>query len=694
MTDLPTPPDANPPSSASAPAAPASASGPATALTRSVGHPPPAPTPQSEPAPEPIEEAPEPIEEAPEPLAEAPEPLPEPAPAVTPAAHAAHAPPPAPAPTVAPFSATAPAATSAARPLGFVPPSAPQFPTPSGGPHPAPGLSSSTKMSLGLLALAAALLLGVYWVRHLSGGTGPATGPTAGVAAHPDVPGSTTPTGRPATLSIATTPPGAMVIVNDRILGASPVTTSSLAAGRYSVRCEMAGYQPAIAAADTDSGACSLNLTLQPVDYAALTVQSNPADAEITVDGEFRGRTPATIERLTPGPHQLVVKKENYSIFQTTVVLHAGEKKQLADVTLANTLLDMLKELVATDPRLISNHLDLAHYYYINNQMDAAAREYVRVNELAALPMEVLPDDATAAEKEEVRLNYEWDKSRVRSEEDKHLHRYRSYYANNLDFDTFLKKYKEYSEARWDIHNFEWVADEAARQEAAGNPGRAVELFSDAQVLDPKSVSATAGLAEAFAAAKDFHDSLAQATAAEAELKAKHLTAADDKQLVRVWHWLAETWRRLAAGGSGDERTGWLASAVKDLQNADNVQKQLGANADPYVAAWLLCDHARLAAVQGNSAQALAQMTAALDAARKNAAAEKAHDTDRHAADQCDIFALDFARIQWDAGKKADAIAGWKALLAGDGPAKAGARAALLENAPDQAPHETPAAKQ
>ncbi|HTL52250.1 MAG TPA: PEGA domain-containing protein [Planctomycetota bacterium] len=518
---------------------------------------------------------------------------------------------------------------------------------------------SSSSVALALVAVAVIALAGGWYLTRDTATVGtPATQGT-GLAGT----GSGTPpaVAKPATLTVTTTPPGATVILDDTIIGASPVAARPLTNGRHAVRCEKDGFTPMVQTADAAVGANNLQFTLQPVAYAELSVASTPDGAEVLVDGEFKGRTPATVTKLTPGPHDLVIKKDNFTTYQGRQTLHAGEKKQLTDVVLKDKLLDMLQELVNTDPRAISNHLDLAHYYYINNRMADAAREYVRVNELASLPMELLPPDATQAEKEQIQTTYQWDKDRVRHEIDKHVKSYREYFGGNLDFNGFLKAYKDGSAVRWDIKNFDWVMTEAERQLGAGNSARAVELFADAQVLNPKSVTAAAGLARSFAANDNLREALPLADRTTQTMAKTELSKEDQALQATAWRFLATADLLAAAKSPSTDQPALLRAAEEALKNAETFCN--GDKKDDYERAWVLYERAQWAGLQHDAKARLDTLTAAFAAAKANSENDKTKNHLERNRNQCEQFAIELAWAKLQAGLKDEATTLWQDLV-------------------------------
>ena len=61
----------------------------------------------------------------------------------------------------------------------------------------------------------------------------------------------------------------------------------------------------------------------QPQSQASLTIASTPLGADIEVDGGFVGNTPSTVT-LTPGSHQIVVKKKGFIDWTKTLNVTGG----------------------------------------------------------------------------------------------------------------------------------------------------------------------------------------------------------------------------------------------------------------------------------------------------------------------------------------------------------------------------------
>ena len=60
----------------------------------------------------------------------------------------------------------------------------------------------------------------------------------------------------------------------------------------------------------------------------SLSITTTPAGAEVSVDNEVKGISPAMISGLSPGTHALKITKAGYQDFSTTISIEAGKVRQ------------------------------------------------------------------------------------------------------------------------------------------------------------------------------------------------------------------------------------------------------------------------------------------------------------------------------------------------------------------------------
>jgi hypothetical protein len=89
-------------------------------------------------------------------------------------------------------------------------------------------------------------------------------------------------------------------------------------------------------ASQTDTFPANTPATLQQVQgqptssgsTGSLSVTSTPAGAEVSVDNEVKGITPAMISGISPGTHALKITKEGYRDFSTNISIDAGQVRE------------------------------------------------------------------------------------------------------------------------------------------------------------------------------------------------------------------------------------------------------------------------------------------------------------------------------------------------------------------------------
>lgn len=153
-----------------------------------------------------------------------------------------------------------------------------------------------------------------------------------------------------ATLAISSTPAGATVTANGEELGVTPLT-AELLSGQYELEVKLAGYkvwqQPVSVKARQDRTLADIALVKAD---GLVKVTSSPAGASITVNGQFRGNTPAELA-LTPGKrYDITLFKSGYQPQHRQIDVVSGKEDtlnvdlsaELGTLTIAATPADAL----------------------------------------------------------------------------------------------------------------------------------------------------------------------------------------------------------------------------------------------------------------------------------------------------------------------------------------------------------------
>jgi TonB family protein len=197
-----------------------------------------------------------------------------------------------------------------------------------------PGIPAALIVGGGLVAVlvAAGALAFVLWKNRGATQTEPSAAPTAEAVAPETTPSALAPMPK-GFLRIETQPAGALVLVNGQSKGPAPLEFGDLPLGAYEVKVELKGYEPRIQALNLTEAEPRVDLKLAlnrvgPVQVAAEVV-SNPAGANVVIDGVNAGVTPLSGHRLKPGAHQVEVTKEGFEPWTGTLNAQAGKPARL-----------------------------------------------------------------------------------------------------------------------------------------------------------------------------------------------------------------------------------------------------------------------------------------------------------------------------------------------------------------------------
>jgi len=131
------------------------------------------------------------------------------------------------------------------------------------------------------------------------------------------------------TLTVQTNPNGASVDVDGQSRGVTPLTLS-LSPGRHTLKLANEGNVRSMPITITAGGQVSQLIELPRASslLGELQVRTEPAGAQVTVDGHVYGRAPLTVEGLAPGAHTVLLENELGSMTQD-VKIEAGTTSSL-----------------------------------------------------------------------------------------------------------------------------------------------------------------------------------------------------------------------------------------------------------------------------------------------------------------------------------------------------------------------------
>ncbi len=132
-----------------------------------------------------------------------------------------------------------------------------------------------------------------------------------------------------AVVSIASSPPGAEVLVDGEVAGLTPLAAEILQ-GHHEIRLQKPGFKQVTAFRSIEAGQdFSMDeIQLEPVD-GRLTVNSKPAGASILIGGKFLGTTPQTLELAAETDHELRLSKAGYTTTEQAFRLAPDEERDI-----------------------------------------------------------------------------------------------------------------------------------------------------------------------------------------------------------------------------------------------------------------------------------------------------------------------------------------------------------------------------
>jgi tetratricopeptide (TPR) repeat protein len=305
--------------------------------------------------------------------------------------------------------------------------------------------------------LAAALLLGAGAILYIV----------------PHYVGSAAPSASEARLKIDSNPTGATIIVNGRLMGATPVVLDKLPLGTYGLRLEKFGYQIVHSRVTLGPVGAALTIAIPALPVGSLKVDIKPDGAEVLLDGEIQGHTPLELAAVPAGPHELLIRKTNYHAFSKSIEIAAGQAQVFHGFALDDKVLEMLNGNIAKEDTRVAHYMDRGHYLFVNDRLQEAATDYCKALELTAEQL-TFPDDMPAEEQKLL--------MRLRAEDRRRLQSQMVYKETwpHKDVADFIRAVEGRRAELNRIHlkEWPWVSEQASFYSLANRPDEAQALLS------------------------------------------------------------------------------------------------------------------------------------------------------------------------------------------------------------------------
>ncbi|HOO31916.1 MAG TPA: PEGA domain-containing protein [Thermotogota bacterium] len=134
------------------------------------------------------------------------------------------------------------------------------------------------------------------------------------------------------TVSFNSVPSGAAIWVDGAWLSGTTPLKTTLSEGYHYFKFSKSGYQIYENQFYLSSGGYQqINASLVPLiqQYGQVTINSQPPNSSVYLDGTFKGNTPITISNISTGMHKIEVRQTGYNSANEQFQLNAGEHKVL-----------------------------------------------------------------------------------------------------------------------------------------------------------------------------------------------------------------------------------------------------------------------------------------------------------------------------------------------------------------------------
>jgi len=130
-------------------------------------------------------------------------------------------------------------------------------------------------------------------------------------------------------VSINSKPSNARIYIDGEEVGITPDIIKSIDSGTHEVEVKKDGYETWSESVDIEADKeKSLTVVLR-IKTSSISIDSNPPDAVIYLDGEEAGMTPDTLRSITPGTHEVEVRMDGYETWNKIVNVESNEEKTL-----------------------------------------------------------------------------------------------------------------------------------------------------------------------------------------------------------------------------------------------------------------------------------------------------------------------------------------------------------------------------
>jgi len=130
-------------------------------------------------------------------------------------------------------------------------------------------------------------------------------------------------------IKISSIPESASVYLDSEYKGKTPLTINTTAE-YHTIRIVKSGYKEWEGEVKVSEGIDNLMIELQKIEVTVPTtgnvsISTKPSNAGVYLDNEYKGTSPLTIEKVSPGDHQIKITKKGYRDWVKNIIVRAGK---------------------------------------------------------------------------------------------------------------------------------------------------------------------------------------------------------------------------------------------------------------------------------------------------------------------------------------------------------------------------------
>jgi hypothetical protein len=117
------------------------------------------------------------------------------------------------------------------------------------------------------------------------------------------------------------------VYINNNLQGQTPLTIGSVPNGNYQIIIQYAGYSDWSQNIAVNNNVQTVNATLTPISTTngSVSVESDPSNAAVFLNTEYKGKTPITLN-ISHGTYRVVIQKTGYLDWSNRISVTAGTR--------------------------------------------------------------------------------------------------------------------------------------------------------------------------------------------------------------------------------------------------------------------------------------------------------------------------------------------------------------------------------